>query len=281
MAEFSSLNGYTVKDTTARNIAKGRNQAVAYSNYGAMVDALNAMDNAEFRTGQNIYIGTVGVPDLWVYTVEPVKNTFSYESDEKVVELLLNNTTIQVGYYKLAMLEGQKVDLTNVNEAIAENANAIAENASAIIEQNKNLGGLRFGVDGDGNYGYYGADDSLIPFNSIGSLLQYNEILALYEYGDMGESATNTFTASEDMIVFVFGYVRSINYDQYINIETTGKVLNDKLSISKYSYSSGRFTAEVNLKSAFIKLKKGETITTSMYCFNYGQCHCYIIKCNS
>lgn len=27
-----------------------------------------------------------------------------------------------------------------------------------------NLGGLRFGVDGDGNYGYYGADDSLIPF---------------------------------------------------------------------------------------------------------------------
>lgn len=127
MAEFSSLNGYTVKDTTARNIAKGRNQAVAYSNYGAMVDALNAMDNAEFRTGQNIYIGTVGVPDLWVYTVEPVKNTFSYVSDEKIVELLQNNTTIQVGYYKLAMLEGQKVDLTNVNAAIAENANAISE----------------------------------------------------------------------------------------------------------------------------------------------------------
>lgn len=33
-------------------------------------------------------------------------------------------------------------------------------------EQNKNMGGLRFGVDGDGNYGYYGADDSLIPFKS-------------------------------------------------------------------------------------------------------------------
>ena len=26
------------------------------------------------------------------------------------------------------------------------------------------MGGLRFGKDGDGNYGYYGADDSLIPF---------------------------------------------------------------------------------------------------------------------
>lgn len=34
-------------------------------------------------------------------------------------------------------------------------------------ELNKNMGGLRFGKDGDGNYGYYGADDSLIPFKKI------------------------------------------------------------------------------------------------------------------
>lgn len=31
---------------------------------------------------------------------------------------------------------------------------------------NKNMGGLRFGVDGDGNYGYYKADGSLVPFKS-------------------------------------------------------------------------------------------------------------------
>lgn len=29
---------------------------------------------------------------------------------------------------------------------------------------NSSLGGLTFGTDGDGNYGYYGADGSLIPF---------------------------------------------------------------------------------------------------------------------
>ena len=28
------------------------------------------------------------------------------------------------------------------------------------------MGGLKFGKDGDGNYGYYGADGSLIPFSS-------------------------------------------------------------------------------------------------------------------
>ena len=139
MAEFSSLNGYAVKDTVARNIAKGRNQALAYSNYEAMVDALNTMDNDEFKTGQNIYIGTVGVPDLWVYTVEPVRNTFGYVSDEAIVELLKNNGTIQVGYYKLAMLEGQKVDLTPVNEQLADHTNAIAANTNAISEQNKKI----------------------------------------------------------------------------------------------------------------------------------------------
>ena len=29
------------------------------------------------------------------------------------------------------------------------------------------MGGLKFGTDGDGNYGYYGADGSLIPFKKI------------------------------------------------------------------------------------------------------------------
>ena len=32
--------------------------------------------------------------------------------------------------------------------------------------QNKNFGGLTFGIDGDGNYGYYGADGSLVPFKT-------------------------------------------------------------------------------------------------------------------
>ena len=37
----------------------------------------------------------------------------------------------------------------------------------AVDELNNSLGGLRFGVDGEGNYGYFGADDSLIPFNKF------------------------------------------------------------------------------------------------------------------
>ena len=37
----------------------------------------------------------------------------------------------------------------------------------SVDELNESLGGLRFGYDGDSNtYGYYGADDSFIPFKS-------------------------------------------------------------------------------------------------------------------
>lgn len=112
MKEFKSLNGYTVKDETARNIAKGRNQAVAFGNYSTMITALKALSKDEYKVGQNIYIGTVGVPDLWVYSVESTLNNYEYTTDEAFVNLLDANTTVQVGYYKLSMLEGQRVDLT-------------------------------------------------------------------------------------------------------------------------------------------------------------------------
>lgn len=36
----------------------------------------------------------------------------------------------------------------------------------SVYELNSSLGGMKFGKDGDGNYGYYGADGSLIPFKS-------------------------------------------------------------------------------------------------------------------
>ena len=36
-----------------------------------------------------------------------------------------------------------------------------------LAAQNKNFGGISFGIDGDGNYGYYGADGSLVPFSTV------------------------------------------------------------------------------------------------------------------
>ena len=99
-------------------IAKGRNQSLAYNNYSEMITALNSMTKDELKRGQNLYIGTVGVPDLWVYSVETNKVNYSYTNDNAIVNSLGTNTTIQVGYYKLAQLETQKVDLTNIESDI-------------------------------------------------------------------------------------------------------------------------------------------------------------------
>lgn len=117
--EFNTFKTNVTNEVdTLEGIVKGRNQALAYNSYSEMVTALNTMTKDELKRGQNIYIGTVGVPDLWVYSVETTKSTYSYTNDKTFVNSLGTNTTIQVGYYKLAQLETQKVDLTNIESDI-------------------------------------------------------------------------------------------------------------------------------------------------------------------
>ena len=50
----------------------------------------------------------------------------------------------------------------------------------ALTQQNRDLGGMQFGTDGDGNCGYYGADGSLIPFNRM---TDYTFYVAAQGYG--------------------------------------------------------------------------------------------------
>ena len=116
----SKVDGLETNVETVEAIAKGRNQALAYNNYSEMITALNGMTKDELKRGQNIYIGTVGVPDLWVYGVETNKATYTYTNDETFVNGLNNNVTVKVGYYKLAQLETQKVDVGGINSSISE-----------------------------------------------------------------------------------------------------------------------------------------------------------------
>ena len=93
------------------SIAKGANQAVSYASYQAMVTAFNSLDDDVYNVGQNIYIVTTEVPDLWISSVESTSSTYTYVDDATIVSALQTNGYIQVGYYKLSMLETQKVDL--------------------------------------------------------------------------------------------------------------------------------------------------------------------------
>ena len=98
--------------STVTSIAKGKNQALAYESYAEMIAALNAMDDTELNRGQNIYIATVGVPDLWIYSVKDSSVAYTYSDDNAFVTELKENATVQIGYYRVAQLETQKVDLS-------------------------------------------------------------------------------------------------------------------------------------------------------------------------
>lgn len=114
-SEFDELESEV---DTLESIALGRNQALAYNGYSEMITALNSMSADELKRGQNIYIATLGVPDLWVYGVEETNVEYTYVDDDTFVEGLNVNTTVQVGYYKLAQLETQKVDVGGITNAI-------------------------------------------------------------------------------------------------------------------------------------------------------------------
>lgn len=71
----------------------------------------------------------------------------------------------------------------------------------AIDELTENFGGLRFGTDGEGNYGYFGADGSLIPFSSGGF-----KNLKLKEYSGKLTATTATISCEVGDIIFASSY---------------------------------------------------------------------------
>lgn len=90
------------------SVAKGANQALAFDNYQAVIAAMLI---SGLNEGQNLYVDTLDVPDLWVKSVELTSTAYTYTTDEQFVTDILAG--VQIGYYKLALLETQKVDLTN------------------------------------------------------------------------------------------------------------------------------------------------------------------------
>lgn len=105
------IEGIESKVDDVESIALGANQGISYANYEAMVTALNAMESTKLHSGQNIHIGALNVPDMWIYSVEETYAEYSYVDDETLINAL--GTFQQVGYYRLSQLETQKVDLTD------------------------------------------------------------------------------------------------------------------------------------------------------------------------
>ena len=121
---------------TAKSIAEGANQALSFGNYATMVTSFNALGDNAYKVGQNVYIVTTEVPDLWVSSIESTSSAYTYTTDSALINDLVTNGYIQTGYYKLSMLETQKVDLTNY----IKNTDYATNSTAGIVSTASNLG---------------------------------------------------------------------------------------------------------------------------------------------
>ena len=111
-ATKTALSAVETTANTAKSIAEGRARAVSFESYTAMVTAINAAESTEYKVGDNIFIQTKEVPDLWVYSVESTTSSYTYTNDTALVTALETTGYVQIGYYKIAAMETGKVDLT-------------------------------------------------------------------------------------------------------------------------------------------------------------------------
>lgn len=103
---------YATKTELQAGLA-GKSQSKTYNNYQAFVTAVNAMNNTALKVGDNVFIVTQYVPDMWVSAVNSSSATYTYTSDSAIVTALGSANGLTVGYYVFRELETEKVDLTS------------------------------------------------------------------------------------------------------------------------------------------------------------------------
>lgn len=106
----------------AKAIAQGSQRAIGFTTLQAAITALNGYNNTQLKVGDNVYIVETGVPDLWVAAVEQNSVAYNYTTNDAFNDDLVENTLVQVGYYKFAYLEsdGKPCTVAWQNMTVAE-----------------------------------------------------------------------------------------------------------------------------------------------------------------
>ena len=106
----------------AKAIAQGSQRAIGFATLQAAITALNGYSNTQLKVGDNVYVVETGVPDLWVAAVEQNSVAYNYTTNDAFNDDLVENTLVQVGYYKFAYLEsdGKPCTVAWQNMTVAE-----------------------------------------------------------------------------------------------------------------------------------------------------------------
>lgn len=109
--------GNIISDTYATKQAlqdaiSGKAKSFSYDDYQKFVEAVNAFSNTQMAVNDNVLIVTLGVPDMWVKAKNATSVTYTYTTDQAIINALNTTAGLTVGYYTFAQLETTKVDLS-------------------------------------------------------------------------------------------------------------------------------------------------------------------------
>lgn len=139
---------------------------------------------------------------------------------------------------KLNKYEDSLGNVTGKTDSLEVDNSNILATSKAVKKLSDNMGGLRFGTDGDGNYGYYGADGSLIPFKSTQ--------MVAGTFDASGSAVTKVTLGFKPKLLIVgmatnYNYVRVYNEEysttQQIAASTVGNMTT--VDLSNASHASG------------------------------------------
>lgn len=109
LAVQSAANAEKLAEVEA--IAKGASVPLDFDNYQQMIEAFNQATPKAYLKGNDVHVVTPNVPDVWISKIVDTYKQYDYVSDADFEEDLKENERVQVGYYLLSPLEGQKVDM--------------------------------------------------------------------------------------------------------------------------------------------------------------------------
>lgn len=141
------VDTYATKTELQSGLA-GKSLTKTYDDYIEFVTSIMAMDDKALKSGDNVLIKKLEVPDMWVYKVNTTKTNYTYSSDANIIAALATETGLTIGYYTFAKLETQKVDLTDYQTKTDNSLTTTAKTVvGAINELDSELGTLSNSVE--------------------------------------------------------------------------------------------------------------------------------------
>ena len=127
---------YASKQYVQEGLA-GKSRSIAFADYQAFVTAVNDYGNTTLKVSDNVFVKTLGVPDMWVTAVNSEKAAYTYTNDQAIVNALNTTNGLTVGYYTFSLLETEKIDLTNYQTKTDDGLNTTNKTVVGAINEVK------------------------------------------------------------------------------------------------------------------------------------------------